>query len=632
MSQATKASKEQSQEYNPEATSLKEGAVLFFRIINYLGPYKWSLFFAIALSTVASLLQISQAIFVKWLMNISNGVELDLDKEIPLVQKAYHTVQQWFPKTEFVNDSVLESLKIVIVLFLSLMLIKVIANFLTKYLIAVMNIKATQDLSLDTFAHLQEMDLSYFEKNGSGTTINKITAEIGRTVTLYEVLETLVRKGITLFSSFALMLYIDWRITASLFLIVPVFGVFSGVIGSLINRSSKRTERLNARNFSLIVQNLILQPIVKIFNLEQKETEAYEERLTQLNEERLSMALYRTLLTPVNEYLGFIFLGGLTYIGISYVLKHPELTIADVSEYLVYIMMIIDPIRNLSDIYSKIQVSLGASEKVFELLDQKPDVVSGSRLIENFHGEISFQNIDFAYVEGQPVLNDITLNIPAKATVGIVGPNGAGKSTFSKLIPRLYDATGGTIEIDGIPLKELDLDEYRKNLAIVTQESLLFQGTIKENILRGNLDASMDDVYRVAKQAQAHDMIMELPLKYETQVGERGAKLSGGQRQRVALARALIRDPKIVILDEYTAGIDTETEQALTETIQEIFKDVTCVIIAHRYSTLIHADTIFVLDQGKLVEQGSHQQLLERNGLYTELYTASEALNKTSSS
>ena len=294
------------------------------------------------------------------------------------------------------------------------------------------------------------------------------------------------------------------------------------------------------------------------------------------------------------------------------------------TEYWALMVMTIQPVTAVSGFYSSVHSSAAAATRVFSVLDTVPDVTDHPDAIElpSIEGRIEFHGLRFAYDETKEILRGIDLDVSPGEVVAIVGPNGAGKTSFVNLVPRFYDPTGGSISIDGHDISKVTLGSLRTQVGTVIQESVLFAGSIADNIACGRLDYTREQIIEAAKIANADEFVTRMPEGYDTDIGERGVRLSGGQRQRIAIARALLREPKILILDEFTSGIDTESENLITEAIERIMKGRTCLVIAHRLNTIRHADRIIVLDAGKIVEEGTHEKLLAKNGLYTKLYEA----------
>ncbi|MBG0771598.1 MAG: ATP-binding cassette domain-containing protein, partial [Anaerolineaceae bacterium] len=305
------------------------------------------------------------------------------------------------------------------------------------------------------------------------------------------------------------------------------------------------------------------------------------------------------------------------------------LSVADLVAFFLYLEMFYQPIRALGTSWEQVQESLAGFDRIADLLDEEPEVTNTRHplpLPEPVRGTIQLENVSFSYIEGEPVLENISLDIPASNIVALVGPTGVGKSTLVSLIPRFYEVSSGAIKLDGMDIQDLDINQLRNKISIVLQDVFLFHGTIRDNILFGNPSAKDEEIIHAAQVANAHEFIMEMPNGYDTMIGERGVKLSGGQRQRISIARAVLKDSPILILDEATSSVDTETELLIQQALERLMAGRTTIIIAHRLSTVRNADQIVVLEGTKITEQGTHDALIAKNGLYHRLYTVQENL------
>ena len=397
-------------------------------------------------------------------------------------------------------------------------------------------------------------------------------------------------------------------------------------VGKFGKKMGHETERLQSRVADLaaiIIENTSSQKVVKAYHREDFEIE----RFNHVNREnfRTQMKLVQVVATqtPVVEFISVVGIIAIVYFGASRILLG-DTSLGGMVEYWALMAMIIQPVTAVSGFYSNLQASSAAANRVFTVLDLEPKVKDkvGAVELPPIQGNITFENVHFSYDDTKEVLRGIDLEVRTGEVVAIVGTNGAGKTTFVNLVPRFYDPSQGAVCIDGHNLKDVTVGSLRTQVGTVIQESVLFAGTIADNIACGRSDFTREEIVEAAKIANADEFISKMANGYDTDIGERGVRLSGGQRQRIAIARALLRDPKILILDEFTSGIDTESENLITEAIERIMRGRTSLVIAHRLNTIRHADRIIVLDAGKIVEQGTHDKLLEKNGLYTKLYEA----------
>ncbi|WP_018467118.1 ABC transporter ATP-binding protein [Calidithermus timidus] len=491
-----------------------------------------------------------------------------------------------------------------------------------SYLVARAGEGVVADLRKSLYAHLLTLSPRFFERNKTGDITSRLTSDIATVqAVVSSTLVQLFTQPLVLVSTLLILFLTNWKLTALILAVVPVVILAAIFLGRMIRRVSKEFQDRVAEANARAEETLSGIRVVQSFTAEGLEAKRYSELIGNSFRVALRRALLGAVLNPVVFFAIFAALGlVLWYGGRLVVLK--EISPGQLFTFVLYTFNIAATVGTFTGIFTQIQSALGASSRIFELLDERPDLVEAvqPRPLERVQGWVRFQDVRFGYGERGEVLRGVSLEARPGQVVAIVGPSGAGKSTLVALIPRFYDVTGGSIAIDGLDVREVALRELRSHIGIVPQETLLFSGSIAENIGYGRPGASEAEIVAAAKAANAHDFISAFPEGYGTLVGERGVRLSGGQRQRIAIARALLKDPRILILDEATSSLDSESEMLVQEALETLMRGRTTFVIAHRLSTVRRADVIVVLEAGRVVQQGTHEELLAMGGLYRDLY------------
>ena len=495
-------------------------------------------------------------------------------------------------------------------------------SFFGNYHLEWVGERVVTDLRKKVYEHLHRLGFRFFAERRLGEITSRLTNDVGSIRTaLTDSLPQLLTISFSMIGSVSLMVVLNWRLSAVIFATVPVVTIATRYFGQKIRKLSKGIQDELAESTAVAEDALGAVRLVKAFVREDYEVGRYTSAIEQL----FSTARKKVVLTQLFwAGVGIMFMSTLVIIfwyGGKEVLAG-RLTAGDLVAFIIYALNISRSISQTSRLYTAVNTAAGASERIFELLDETPEIKDepGAEPIGDIEGHISVQNLTFAYEDERTILKDISFEVQAGQTIALVGPSGAGKTTLLNLIPRFYDPQQGKILVDGNHIHEVQVKSLREHISIVPQEVHLFGTSIKENIKYGKLDASDDEITEAAKDANAHDFIMDIPKGYDALIGEKGVKLSGGQRQRVAIARAILKNPKILLLDEATSSLDSESEALVQEALYRLMKNRTTFVIAHRLSTVQHADRILVLDQGKIVEDGNHQELLTRGGLYSRLY------------
>ncbi len=511
----------------------------------------------------------------------------------------------------------------IVVAFLGTGLLNLVATAGQTYAIGWVGERVLTDLRARLFGHLQRLSLGYYERNRAGAVISRITNDVealDRLVT--EGVTSLLQNTLTLFGSAIILFLLDWRLALATLAVFPLMSVATTLFRRYSSRAYRRVRERLATVTATLAEDIAGMRVVQSFTRERDNLQRFRgvnEDYRAVNHETVVLnALY----FPFVEFLSAAATAVVLGLG-GYLVFDGSMTVGTLFAFIGYLSNFFDPVQQLSQLYNTFLSAVAALDKIIDVMDEEPEVVDrpGARELPPIEGRVRFQGVRFGYGSSGPeVLHGIDLDVPAGTTVALVGHTGAGKSTVAKLLARFYDPREGRITIDGHDIRDVTQASLRRQLGIVPQEGFLFAGTVRDNIAFGRPDATPEEIAAAARAVGAHEFVLELEDGYETEVGERGARLSLGQRQLVAFARALLADPRILILDEATSSVDIGTERRIEAALRTLLAGRTAFIIAHRLSTIRNADLIVVLEDGRIVEQGAHEDLLAREGRYLSLY------------
>jgi ABC-type multidrug transport system fused ATPase/permease subunit len=521
-----------------------------------------------------------------------------------------------------IREKDVHTLTIVVGLFVIAGLLNLVTSAAQTYFTGWTGERILADLRNTLFRHLQRLSLGYYERNRAGVIISRLTNDV-------EALDQLVTDGVTtliqstlfLFGTSIILFFLDWRLALATLTVMPLMFIATAIFRVRSARAYRAVRERLGLVTATLAEDISGMRVVQAFRRERANQRNFEEVNAHYRQANQQTVLLNGLYFPFVDFLSALATAIVLGYG-GYLVFGGSLTVGTLFAFVLYLSNFFDPVQQLSQLYNTFLAAVAALDKIMDVMDEEPEVRDkpDARELERIEGHVRFEDVRFGYATGPEVLHGIDLDVPAGTTVALVGHTGAGKSTIAKLLARFYDPFAGRITIDGVDLRDVSQASLRRQLGVVPQEGFLFAGTVRDNIAFGRPDADPADVAAAAKAVGAHEFILGLENGYETNLQERGTRLSLGQRQLVAFARALLADPRILILDEATSSVDIGTERRIESALRTLLADRTAFVIAHRLSTIRDSDLIVVLEHGQVIEQGTHDELMARRGLYTSLY------------